>query len=67
MGCTGSKDKNDGGDMGAAPSMEKDKEAKEKLDKSHAFLSADLRTLMHDYFNRCELLLSLFWAPRLVA
>lgn len=41
--------------MGAAPSMEKDKEAKEKLDKSHAFLSADLRTLMHDYFNRYDL------------
>jgi len=29
-------------------------EQKEKLDKSHSFLSADLRTLMHDYFNRCK-------------
>ena len=37
------------------PDMAKDKAEKERMDKSLSWLSSDLRTLMQDYFNRCEI------------
>jgi len=70
--CGGQKEKPEA-DAGEAPApakgdeihpdMAKDKAEKERMDKSLSWLSVDLRTLMQDYFNRCEPPLALRLSP----
>merc|ERR1711934_1214273 len=69
MGCSGSKDKKDAGDAPAAPvekkaaateekkaEPKKDEKPKEDMNaKSAETMSADLRNMMQDYFNRYDL------------
>jgi len=60
MGCGGSKDHTEDSGDAPAPDLTPEQQKEDKVqsaavDKSFDHLSNDLRTLMHDYFNRYDL------------